>query len=114
MGHIASAWETQVGKWIDFLNDPVVSIEKLTLGLASRENMTELRRIADAYGGLDVVKTALAAADAAVDEIVPVTHKSKGDVGVPGRLSNKHTALLQALRTTDCGQAIWNYLAEYV
>ena len=43
MGHIARAWERQMNKWVKYINEPTISIEKLTLGITTRDAVTKLK-----------------------------------------------------------------------
>jgi phosphohistidine swiveling domain-containing protein len=47
MGHVASAWEVQVQRWVEYLGDPEITVEVLTLGMASKSAVSRLKSIAN-------------------------------------------------------------------
>ena len=46
MGHVASAWEVQVQRWIEYLGDSEITVETLTLGMASKSAVSRLKSMA--------------------------------------------------------------------
>lgn len=62
MGHVASAWETHVDRWVKFIGNKNVTMDKLTLGLTSRSAMTTLKDLASRFGDDADVQEAVAAA----------------------------------------------------
>ena len=89
MGHVASAWETQVDRWIAFIGDAGVTMDKLTLGLTSRSAMTILKELASTFQGDPAVQEALVAA------------------------GNDEVLFLTKLGASPCGREVRAYLNEY-